>query len=261
MATFERGLGRKAPTDWKHYERFPFATTALPSVGFVERVLRLPRWHKTHDQGQEGSCVGHGVAFERSITNYYQNKVLQIVNAGRRYDTIDIWNNAKRIDEWDDTNPGDDNGTSVRAAYEVMRILGPRRVKKMEILPGTTKPTAIKPKNRDPKDGIEVYRWARSVDEVRTAIAHTLPVTIGVNWYQNFYSPAEVRNESWIGRGDDLGQVRGGHCVCIYGASDRRQAVKIKNSWGNTYPEVWMPYETLQRLINEDGEVALVTDR
>jgi hypothetical protein len=38
--------------------------------------------------------------------------------------------------------------------------------------------------------------------------------------------------------------------------------VRILNSWGRGYPHrVWMPDETLQRLIDEDGEVALVTDR
>ena len=39
-------------------------------------------------------------------------------------------------------------------------------------------------------------------------------------------------------------------------------AVRILNSWGRGYPHrVWMPDETLQRLIDEDGEVALITDR
>jgi hypothetical protein len=39
-------------------------------------------------------------------------------------------------------------------------------------------------------------------------------------------------------------------------------AVPILNSWGRDYPHiVWMPGETLQRLIDNDGEVGLVTDR
>ena len=49
--------------------------------------------------------------------------------------------------------------------------------------------------------------------------------------------------------------------MCLYGASDERQAFKLKNSWGPEYPLVWMPYDTLQRLIDEHGEVAIVTDR
>ena len=45
-------------------------------------------------------------------------------------------------------------------------------------------------------------------------------------------------------------------------ANDAAGAVRILNSWGRGYPHrVWMPDETLQRLIDEDGEVALITDR
>lgn len=43
---------------------------------------------------------------------------------------------------------------------------------------------------------------------------------------------------------------------------DRRGGVPLLNSWGEGYPHVvYLPYETLDRLIREDGEVALVTDR
>ncbi len=49
--------------------------------------------------------------------------------------------------------------------------------------------------------------------------------------------------------------------MCIYGASDARQALKLKNSWGRDYPLVWMPYSSMERLIDAHGEVAIVTDR
>jgi hypothetical protein len=67
-------------------------------------------------------------------------------------------------------------------------------------------------------EGIAVYRWAKTVDQV--------------------------------------------HGVLKSPANDRAGAVRILNSWGRGYPHrVWMPNETLQRLIDEDGEVALITDR
>jgi hypothetical protein len=42
------------------------------------------------------------------------------------------------------------------------------------------------------------------------------PVVVGANWYTNFDQPVKETgsNRWWIGRGD-LGQVRGGHCVCL----------------------------------------------
>jgi hypothetical protein len=43
---------------------------------------------------------------------------------------------------------------------------------------------------------------------------------------------------------------------------DELDGVPILNSWGRDYPRtVWMPYETLDRLLREDGEFTIVTDR
>jgi hypothetical protein len=42
-----------------------------------------------------------------------------------------------------------------------------------------------------------------------------VPVILGVNWYSNFDNPKQDgQGRWWIGRGD-LGNVRGGHCVCL----------------------------------------------
>ena len=39
-------------------------------------------------------------------------------------------------------------------------------------------------------------------------------------------------------------------------------AVQLLNSWGRDYPRtVWLPLETLDRLIREDGEATIITDR
>lgn len=254
-----RALGRLAPPDDNHIRSYPFGALAPTAPTTVNRVLRLPLWHWTHDQGHEGSCVGHGTAMERAITNTSQNILARILGLKtRRYDPIDIWNQAKLVDGDPNTNPGDDNGTYVRSAYDTLRNIGPCPVKTMELVNGIPTPVGELP--RDKNEGIAANRWATTVDEVRAAIDSGIPCAIGINWYSNFDNYQEFASEHWIGRGD-LGNVRGGHCVCIYGASDRRQAVRIKNSWGRDYPLVWMPYETLQRLINEDGEVAIVTDR
>lgn len=260
----EHPLGRREPTDFEHVEKYPFSAVAPVTVAAVERVLRLPWWGFSHDQGKEGSCVGHGVTMERAITNIAQAQLLGLLRTGRRYDPIDLWNEAKKIDEWDDTNPGDDNGTSVRAAYDIAREKGLCRVTFMRMGPEGV-PVPFRPLSRDRAEGIERNRWARTTDEVRTAIAGGVPVAIGVGWYTNFDRPVSKASpaggtEMWIGEGS-LGRRRGGHCVCLYGASDERQAFKLKNSWGPEYPLVWMPYDTLQRLIDEHGEVAIVTDR
>jgi hypothetical protein len=250
-------LGRRVPTDWKHYEKFPLTAVTLPSdpvpvaigvnwysnfdvpvwknnrwwIGLDHNKLGTIRgghcvalepgdaldangtitrklqdsdsWWDFYNQGAEGACVGFGTSRMMSLLNR------------KRYDARWLWDWAKKGDSWSDTNPGDDNGTSVSAACAVLLSQGH--------VPWSTAYANRDYVERDrevPKssEGINAYRWARTVDEVRSVLK----------------SPA----------------------------NERAGAVRILNSWGRDYPHrVWMPYETLARLIEEDGEVALVTDR
>lgn len=227
-------LGRREPRDFKHVEKYPLSAlplSATPPV--VNKTLTLPTWHWTHDQGVQGACVGFGASMMMSMLNR------------KRYDPHWLWNESKKIDEWTDTNPGDNNGTSVRAACDVLRDQGHARK-----WSGRTYPV-------DPAEGITENRWATTVDEMRAGIAAGIPITIGVNWYTNFDRPEDG---GWIGRGD-LGRVRGGHAVCLYGASDRLGAFRLKNSWGRDFPLAWLGYKTMERLLGESGEACLVTDR
>jgi hypothetical protein len=250
-------LGRRVPPDWRHYERYaltPATTPATPTPvaigvnwysdfdnpvqkggrywiglnskqlgkirgghcvclesgdqldgqGKVTRLLQDSQgWWDFYDQGKEGACVGFGCSRMMSLLNR------------KRYDARWLWDWAKATDEWPETKPGDDQGTSVRAACDILRSRGHV----------TWKDSYAKNdyKKRDKEqpaagEGIAANRWAKTVGEV--------------------------------------------HGVLKSPANDRAGAVRILNSWGRGYPHrVWMPDETLQRLIDEDGEVALVTDR
>ena len=230
-------LGRRVPQDWNHVERYPYSAVLSGTTPRVERSLPLPAYRRAYDQASEGACVGFASSWLMSIFNR------------RAYDARWLWNEAKQIDQWAFTNPGDDNGTSVRAAMDVLRTLGHSRVHG-----GRTHAPAL-------SEGILTNRWATTVDEVRTSIADGNPVVLGCNWYVNFDQPKlDGGSRHWIGRGN-LGSVRAGHAVCVYRASDRMQAVGIVNNWGTRYPLVMMPYETLGRLLDEQGEATLVTDR
>jgi hypothetical protein len=149
-------------------------------------------WWSFYDQGSEGACVGFG-----------SSRMMSLLNR-KRYDARWLWNRAKEVDEWADTNPGDDNGTSVRAAMDILRGEG----HKLWGGKGDVKPA----------EGIAANRWATRVEQVMDALK----------------SPA----------------------------SERMGAVRVLNSWGRDYPHrVWMPLETLQRLLDEEGEATVVTDR
>ena len=143
------------------------------------------------------------------------SRMMSLLNR-KRYDARWLWDWAKATDEWDDTKPGDDQGTSVRAACDILRSRGHVPV---EGRPTRGAPTSSATR-RSPRagEGITANRWAKTVAQV--------------------------------------------HGVLKSPASERAGAVRILNSWGRGYPHrVWMPDETLQRLIDEDGEVALITDR
>ncbi len=241
MAEFP--LGRKVPGDWVHVERYPLRAIMPETIATVEDVLPLPyAYRPKYDQGSEGACVGFASSWMVSIFNR------------RFYDARWLYKSAQQIDEWE----GDSySGTSVRAGMDVLREVGHRRNVR-----GVSQPP-------DMAHGIVANRWATNVDEVRACVAAGGPVVLGINWYTNFDKPAPRRGadgfvpnrpEWYIGVGD-LGTVRGGHAICVYGASDRRQAVKLVNSWGTRYQLVWLPYSVLARLLSEDGEATIVTDR
>src|SRR4029077_19754503 len=238
-------LGRREPTDFDHVEKYPLTAATVPSkpvpvtlgiswyetfdnpqedskgrwwigrdtflgnvrgghcvclepgdpaVGMGEQDKQA--WWGFYDQGSEGACVGFG-----------SSRMMSLLNR-RRYDARWLWNEAKKIDEWPDTNPGDDNGTSVRAAMDVLRKQG-----HVVWNGGTKAPAAPRP-----GEGIAANRWATTVAQVLEALQ----------------SPA----------------------------GERMGAVRILTSWGKGGPHrVWMPLETLQRLLDEQGEATIITDR
>lgn len=236
VAIATRPLGRREPPDWQHVEKYPYAAVAPRTARNVEKTLPLPRYGSSYDQGSEGACVGFASSWMMSILNR------------RLYDPHWLWDRAKEIDEYPQTNPGDDSGTSVRAAMDVLRTLGHVRVVR-----GADRPCEL-------TEGIKANRWAQTVDELRTSIASGTPVVFGTNWYTNFDQPVKKSGAWWVGEGD-LGTVRGGHAVCVYRASDRLQAFGFVNNWGKDYPCAWIPYPVVERLLGEGAEAALVTDR
>jgi hypothetical protein len=231
-----RGLGRRVPGDWKHVEKYPYSALVPQTVRTVERALPLLPYAGRYDQGRTHGCVGFSSSWMMSLLNR------------RLYAPRWLWDEAKLVDLDTATQPGDRNETTVRAAMDVLRAQGHRRV--------------YGGREMDPRrsEGITENRWAVTVDEIRTSIARGTPVVLGCDWHASFDAPERIGRNWWIGRGR-LGRVKGGHAVCVYRASDALGAVGIVNSWGPTYPRVLMRYELLAQLLDHDGEATLVTDR
>jgi hypothetical protein len=214
-------LGRRIPTTWTHVDRYPLTATTTPArpvpvtlgvnwyAAFDEpqrdskgrywigrRPLSTIRgghcvclepgdpvdgtlqdytaWWPFYDQGREGACVGFG-----------SSRMMSLLNR-KRYDARWLWNRAKEVDEWPDTNPGDDNGTSVRAAMDVLRAQGHKPSNGTDAKAG---------------EGISANRWARTVAEVLGALQSPASERIGAvrvlnSWGKSFphrvWLPLEV---------------------------------------------------------------------
>lgn len=99
------------------------------------------------------------------------------------------------------------------------------------------------------------YRWGYTLDEFVAAI-RTGPVLLGINWYSGMDTPggrdAIIRAK---------GHIRGGHEILANGADFKRGLARLKQSWGrDNYGDrghALLPFEDLEKLIAEDGDVLL----
>lgn len=226
-----RPLGRQAPTDWQHVEKYPIR-------GILGTPINTPvvlgiNWYSLFDDPQYdprgfwyiptnrslGTIRGgHAICCEprggRDSTDWWvfynqgeegacvgfsSSRMMTLLNR-KRYDARWLFQEARKRDEWD----GEDyDWTSVRAGMDVLRLEGHR-----PYLAGQTRPL-----ERD--EGISANRWATSVDQISLALGHP-----------------------------------------------ESQFVTLLNSWGRDYPHrVRLNVDILARLLDEDGEATLVTDR
>jgi hypothetical protein len=223
-------LGRFLPDDWRHLENYPLRAEDQPTrtpvvIGvnwyaefdrpepddsgefFVARggksalttvrgghcVCLEPggepnreQWWDFYDQGREGACVGFG--WSRCMT---------ILN-DELYTARWLWERAKERDEWPETNPGDDEGTSVRAAAEVLALSG--HVDWDDVYDDDNFRDRAN-YGPDASDGIKVFRWARTVDDVHAVLGNSRADQLGAvpllnSWGRNYpervWMPDEV---------------------------------------------------------------------
>jgi hypothetical protein len=224
-------LGRRAPTDFEHVDKYPLTATTRP-VKPVPVAIGV-NWYDNFDDPQQdhhgswwvgrgelgsvrgGHCVCllpaktidppawrafYNQGSEGACVGFGCSRMMGLLNRVR-YDSFWLYHEARKVDEW----PGEDyDGTSVRAALDVLRTQGHVRV-------------GAKGKRLPPSvaEGISANRWATSVDDV----------------------------------------------LKVLGYPDK-DYVEFANSWGLDYPRrTRMPASVLERLLNENGEFGLVTDR
>jgi hypothetical protein len=110
---------------------------------------------------------------------------------------------------------------------------------------------------------LDEYRWATTFQEILVALSYRGPVVFGINWYQSMYEPGP----DGILHVD--GEVAGGHCILGRGLNMERQAIVLRNSWGDSWGgggdlgkgDAYLSFTDLQRLMHESGEACVPTVR
>lgn len=237
-------LGRVAPQDWRHVEKYPLAALDIAErpagipVGigvnwyrnfYADKLIQRGTdwWVPEEDFGRR--VGGHALTLEpfapgrKDIASWHRwhNQVSEGICVGemvcrvmaihnrKRYQPRPVYDIAQTIDYWE----GEDySGTSANAGFAVARTHGMVPAKRGEpqaLLKGEiTRPFV-------PEAGISATRWARNDIEVFEAL----------------------------------------------GKPDAQYAIWL-NSWGTDYPwRVKVPRSVIARLLAEDGEFGIVTDR
>jgi hypothetical protein len=204
------------PRDAEHLMR-----SLMPRVVALQSVDWKMRYGVL-DQGQTGTCVGHGFKHKLMLGPMEQT------GPRTRPTAFSIYDSSIVIDEFpeNDYDIARQMGTSVRAGAKVLKALG----------------------------YIKEYSWSTTVDDVLAWLCTRGPVVIGVNWYSSMEEP-DTEGIIRIGLG---AQVAGGHCVALSRYDHVRGLIGGPNSWGRSWGvngRFWLPCSDLARLLREDGEV------
>jgi hypothetical protein len=188
-----RALGRLIPPNMDHVEKYPLKKSmiaALPAVpvavgvnwyslfdnpvkqsngqwwikgtnlGYIRggHCVCMPAiddepysYYTFYDQGSEGACVGFG-----------SSRMMGLLNR-KKYNARWLWDLAKTVDYWPDTNPGDDEGTSVSAAMDILRKIGHVSWKSSMANLTWQQRDAL---TATAGEGIAANRWATNIDDL-----------------------------------------------------------------------------------------------
>lgn len=191
----------------------------------------------TLDQGQEGSCVGHGkahrIAGEPSPRPGMTHEI-----------AVALYQRAQQLDEWEGEAY---SGTSVLAGCQAAVEAG----------------------------YISAYHWVGAgsgtvIEDVMDTLSHIGGIVFGLPWSKSMFAPRpsglfEV----------DMGSIAGGHCIYGFGLmldadlpdEEVTDVVVLQNSWGSDFATkaygqggiCYLKLSDLELLLEAGGEGAVVT--
>lgn len=207
------GLGRRRIADDRDHNHL------MPRLA-SPRTSRYWSTPAAYDQGSTPMCVA-----------YAGNRYLESAPVKNRpYAFSWLYRQCQLVDGL----PDDEDGTTVRALFQVLKREGL----------------------------VSEFKWAFSVEPLIDHVLEVGPVVMGTNYYEGMADPDRH------GYVEVSGRNIGGHSWTVYGANRRKKnpdgslgAARWMQSWGPKWGPAkgaaWITFNDLGRLIAEDGEAAI----
>jgi len=214
-----------------------------------------PTMPAVYNQGNIGSCVGNGVAAAFQFEQIKQKKKDFIPSR------LFIYFGARKIEGTEN----EDAGCMVRDGVKVTVDSGVCPETMWQYIESKFKD---KPTDNCFKEALnnQVLKYLRisphNLYEVKHCLSDGYPIIFGFSVYESFMS-AETAKTGIAKMPQPNEQSIGGHCAVICGYSDEKQALLVRNSWGDQWGlkgYFWLPYGyvTTDGLSNDYWTIRLV---
>jgi hypothetical protein len=208
-------------------------TAQLDAVVSLAKHHIWPKRSPILNQGQTGTCVGHG--FEYRLRGApFSHRATAVPDAFAIYDL------ATTLDPWPENDGDRQSGTSVLAGVKALQVLGYAGEHFDWIYDADT-----------------AAKWLAGKDAAGRFVGGTL--VIGIPWYASMFTPDA---EGFV-KPEPGSPLVGGHCLELDEAQVERGFFEWPNSWGTDWGlggRGRMSFETLDRLLKEDGDAVIVDE-
>lgn len=194
------------------------------------RPDQAPVW----DQGQTGSCTGHGTGGSIAYRRIRQG----CSDAGRKPSVLALYFNGRAYEGTED----EDAGAYIRDVIRGAKRLGAPFEDGPDGWPFDPKKVTVKPPpeayaaglKEQLLEGRRIAGGTLAIDYVRLSLSEDYPVTFGSFLYGSFMSD-EVARTGLVPMPQPHENIVGGHCMAIVGYHDATRQFIVRNSWGRDW--------------------------
>jgi len=217
-----------------------FTSSHFKMASLLPKLIDLrTKMPAVFDQGQLGSCTANALVGLRQYC-LLQNKNLNSLS--RLFLYYEERSLKGTINE--------DSGAELRDGMKVLQQTGccPEKDFPYDITKFTNKPTYQALKDAA---GFKIISYQRVADliSLKTALAHNLPVALGIAVYDSFESDAVAQTGIVPMPDTNTEECLGGHAVLAVGYDDVKGRVIVRNSWGSSWGDkgyFYLPYAFIQ---------------